>query len=122
MSLKGLPEDRRVFIERLASGNDAHLMLCPGISLRRLKAGGQVGVALQISREVLRAGQLQQVLERRFEQALAFDGCFIYLDAEGALVIWQALSQSGDTGDINELASRLLSLASLEALDASYGY
>lgn len=122
MSLKGLPEDRRVFIERLASGNDAQLILCPGISLRRLKAGGQVGIALQISREVLRAGQMQQVLERRFEQALAFDGCFIYLDAEGALVIWQALSQSGDTGDINEKASRLLSLASLEALDASYGY
>jgi len=119
MSLKGLPD----FLERLASGNDAHLVLCPGIGLRRLKAGSQFGMALQISREGLRAGQLQQVLERRFEQALAFDGCFIYLDAEGALVIWHALSDLRDAKALNEKIRQMLSLASLEALDtSSYRY
>jgi len=119
MSLKGLPD----FLEHLASGQDAHLMLCPGIGLRRIKTGSQFGMALQISREALRAGQLQQVLERRFEQALAFDGCFIYLDAEGALVIWHALVELRDAKALNEKLRQILSLASLEALDtSSYPY
>jgi hypothetical protein len=117
MSAKGLPDDqlhRQVFLDNLVSGNAAHLPLCPGIGLRPLKAGAQPGLALQITPEALQAGQLRRMLERRFEQALAFDGYFIYLDAKGALVVWHALpAQSA----LNDTISRMLSLANLEALD-----
>ncbi|QJI27339.1 transcriptional regulator [Pseudomonas sp. ADAK18] len=114
----GLPDDdphRQVFLDNLVGGNDAHLPLIPGIGLCPLKAGVQPGLALQIQPEALQTGQLERVLERRFEQALAFDGCFVYLDAKGALVIWHALV--ADTNRLNDIISRMLSLATLEALD-----
>jgi hypothetical protein len=117
MSLKGLPSDdqhRQVFLDNLVSGNDAHLALGPGIQLRRLLAGVQVGLTLQIAPDALQAGQVQRMLERRFERALAFDGCFIYLDAQGSLVIWHALPAPPL---LDETISRLLTLANLEALD-----
>jgi len=110
----GLPDDyqhRQVFLDQLVSGNDAHLPLSPGITLLPIKGG----LALQIAPEALQAGQLQHVLERRFEHALAFDGCFVYLDAKGALVIWHALPAGGAA--LNDTVSRILSLARLEALD-----
>jgi hypothetical protein len=113
----GLPDDdqhRQVFLDNLVSADDAHLLLSPGITLLPIKSGTQRGLALQITPEALQAGQLQQVLERRFEHALAFDGCFIYLDAKAALVIWHALPASGA---LNGAVSRMLSLARLEALD-----
>jgi len=116
----GLPDDdqhRQVFLDQLVSGNDAHLPLSPGITLLPIKAGTQRGLALQIAPETLQAGQLQHVLERRFEYALAFDGCFVYLDAKGALVIWHALPLDGAA--LNDIVSRILSLAKLEALDVS---
>jgi len=114
----GLPDDdhhRQVFLDNLVSGNDARLPLSPGITLLPIKAGSQRGMALQIAPEALQAGQVQHALERRFEHALAFDGCFIYLDAKGALVIWHALP-AGGTG-LNDTVSRMLSLVRLEALD-----
>lgn len=114
----GLPDDdqhRQVFLDNLVSGNDAHLPLSPGVVLLPVKAGTQRGLALQISPQALQAGQLQRVLERRFEHALAFDGCFIYLNAGGALVVWHALP-AGDAA-LNDTLSRMLSLARLEALD-----
>ncbi|UVH49714.1 transcriptional regulator [Pseudomonas sp. CBSPBW29] len=114
----GLPDDdqhRQVFLDQLVSGNDAHLPLSPGIILLPIKAGTQRGLALQIAPEALQAGQLQHVLERRFEHAQAFDGCFVYLDAKGALVIWHALPVGGAA--LNDTVSRILSLARLEALD-----
>jgi hypothetical protein len=117
MSVEGLPPDdqhRQVFLDNLVSGNDAHLALCPGIQLCRLLAGTQVGLALQITPDALQARQVQQVLERRFDQALAFDGCFVYLDAQGALVIWHALPAPSL---LDKTISRLLSLANLESLD-----
>ncbi|MFC6336517.1 transcriptional regulator [Pseudomonas sp. CCM 7891] len=110
----------RLFQDTLVSGNDAHQVLSQGIQLRRLNAGAQTGLALQIAREVLQPGQLQRVLERRFEQALMFDGCFIYLDTQGALVIWHALpAQPLDTDRLDVIIHRLLSLANLEALNVS---
>jgi len=58
---------------------------------------------------------LQQVLERRFEQALVFEGCFIYLDPQHALVIWHALPATANA--LDRILSRMLSLATLQALD-----
>lgn len=64
-----------------------------------LRAGNRPGIALQ-------AGQLQPVSERRFEQALAFDGCFVYLDAQYTLVIWHALPATHST--LDRILSRML--------------
>lgn len=106
---------RQVFLESLVSGAAAHLSLAPGIKVCTLPAGNRPGLALQVAREALQAGQLQRALERRFEQAVAFDGCFIYLDAKGHLVIWHALPATNAT--LDRILSRMLSLANLQALD-----
>lgn len=116
MSRQEMPDDQRqVFLDSLVSGAAAHLPLAPGITLRAQQAGQQPGLALHVAREALQTGQLQRVLERRFEQAVAFDGCFAYLDAQGALVIWHALPAAH--GALDRVLSRLLSLAELTALD-----
>lgn len=118
MSALGLPGDelsRQAFLSNLVNGNAAHLQLRPGIQLLAMKAGARQGLCVQIAREALQAGQLQRVLERRFEQAVTLDGCFIYLDAHGALVIWHALPTQRSV--LEQTLSRLLSLANLEALD-----
>ncbi|WP_010177042.1 hypothetical protein [Pseudomonas sp. PAMC 25886] len=115
MGLPNHASHRQVFLDDLVGGKDAHLSLCPGIGVCRIKAGGNPGLALQVDRGALKAGQLEQLLERRFEQALAFDGCFVYLDAKGALVIWHALTAGEEAAD--DIISKLLSLANLEALD-----
>ena len=115
----GLPDTdapRQVPLDKLMSGDVAHHTLCPGISLCRLSAGQTPGLALQIAPEALQAGQVQRVLERRFEHASAFDGCFVFLDAKGSLVIWHALPPQRNL--LNRLLSRMLSLANLETLDA----
>ena len=112
-----MPDDQRqVFLSSLVSGTDAHLSLAPGFSACALRAGNRQGLALKIAREAVQAGQLQRVLERRFEQALAFDGCFIYVDDQDALVIWHALPAAHSA--VDRVLSRLLSLANLQALDA----
>ncbi len=108
-------EQRQVFLENLVSGAAAHQILASGIEVRTLKAGNRPGLALHVAREALQAGQLQRVLHRRFEQALIFDGCFIYLDTLGAMVIWHALPALH--GSASRVLSRLLSLADLSALD-----
>lgn len=111
-----MPDDQRqVLLENLVSGAAAHLSLAPGITVRALHAGQRPGLALHVAREALQTGQLQRVLERRFEQALAFDGCFAYVDANGALVIWHALPAAH--GALDRTLSRMISLANLEALD-----
>lgn len=99
----------------LVSGATTHLPLAKGINLRTLKAGAQLGLALQINREALQARQVQRVLERRFEQALAYDGCFVFCDTDDALVLWHSLVPAETPPE--KLLSRLLSLAGLEALD-----
>lgn len=117
MSAQGLPDDelhRQVFLDNLVSGNAAHLSLAPGVTVRALHAGNSPGIALSVAREALQAGQLHQVLERRFEQAAAFEGCFAYLDAQGSLVIWHALPAQRDT--LDKTLSRMLSLAKIETL------
>ena len=106
---------RQVFLDNLVSGAAAHLALAPGITACALHAGKRSGLALQVAREALQAGQLQRMLERRFEQAVVFDGCFIYLDAKGNLVIWHALPATNAT--LDRILSRMLSLATLQALD-----
>ncbi len=111
-----MPDDQRqVFLDNLVSGTTAHLSLAPGIKVCAQKAGKHPGLALCVAREALQAGQLQRVLERRFEQAVAFDGCFIYLDAQYTLVIWHALPATQSAAD--RVLSRMLSLANLQALD-----
>ena len=112
-----MPDDqRKVFLDNLVSGTAAHLPLAPGIKVSALHAGDRPGLALQVAREALQTGQLQRVLELRCEHALAFDGCFVYLDAQYALVIWHALPAAH--GALDRILSRLLSLADLSALDA----
>ncbi len=114
----GLPDDvsrRQALLDSLVSGNGAYQPLRPGIGLCRLNAGQQPGLALQIAPEALQAGQLERVLERRFEHAMVFDGCFVYLDAKGNLVIWHALTPSSHA--LDDTISRMLSLARLQALD-----
>lgn len=103
------------FLQNLVSGRVAYHSLHPGIGLCRLNPGSQPGLALQIAPEALQVGQLERVLERRFEHATAFDGCFVFLDAKGSLVIWHALVPNGQS--LDDIVSRLLSLAKLEALD-----
>ena len=120
VKLQGMPDDRRqAFLDNLVSGTAAHLSLAPGIKVGALNAGNCPGLALHVAREALQAGQLQRVLERRFEQALAFDGCFIYLDAQNALVIWHALPALHSARD--KVLSRMLTLANLQALDTGSG-
>lgn len=111
------PLNRQMLIDDLVSGRPAHQQLYPGIALRSSDAGTRKGVALQIERVALQAGQLERVLERRFEQALAFDGCYLYLDKQGALVIWHALPTQPQA--LDKMLSRMLSLANLHALDLS---
>lgn len=112
-----MPDDQRqVLLDNLVSGTVAHLPLAPGIKVCALHAGNRPGLALQVAREAVQAGQLQRVLERRFEQALAFDGCFVYLDAQDALVIWHALPAKNS--ELDRILSRMLSLANLQALDS----
>ncbi|NWB63000.1 MULTISPECIES: transcriptional regulator [unclassified Pseudomonas] len=106
---------RQVFLDNLVGGKDAHLSLGPGISVCRLKAGGKPGLALLVDRGALEAGQLERVLERLFEQAVAFDGCFACLDARDALVIWHALPAGAEEAD--EIIGKLLSLGCLDMLD-----
>ena len=104
-----------VELEHLVSGATTHLPLAKGVFLRTLQAGTQLGLALHINREALQARQVQRALERRFEHATAFDGCFVFLDAKGSLVIWHALPSCGHSPA--DTLSRMLSLARLEALD-----
>lgn len=83
MTPLGLPVDAerlRALLDDLVSGAAAHQPLSNGIDLRTLKAGAQLGLALQIAPQALQAGQLQRVMERRFEQAVAFEGCFVFLN------------------------------------------
>lgn len=117
MSTRGIPSDarRQVFLDSLMSGTAAQLALSPGITVRGQNAATRPGLALQIVREALQPGQLQRALERRFEQALAFDGCYIYADAKDALVIWHALPATESL--LYRALSRMLTLASLQALD-----
>jgi hypothetical protein len=116
MSLPEMPDaQRQVFLQNLVSGTAAHLSLAPGIKVCKQQAGQQPGLALHVAREVLQPGQLQWVLERRFEHAALYDSCFIYLDAQHALVIWHALPAVPST--LDKVLSRMLSLANLSALD-----
>ncbi|MBO0492099.1 transcriptional regulator [Pseudomonas sp. Marseille-Q1929] len=118
MSAHGLPDDdrhRQVFLDNLVSGSAAHQQLAPGIKVCALHAGHRRGLALEVSREALQTGQLQQVLERRFEQATMFEGCFVYLDAQGSLVIWQALPAQRDA--VEKALSQMLSLANIDSLN-----
>ena len=108
-------EHRRVLLNDLVSGAATHLHLSKGIHLSALKAGEQLGLALQIAPRVLQAGQFQRVLERRFEQALAFEGCFVFSNAGGALILWHPVVSTDIP--LDQILSRLLSLAELEALD-----
>lgn len=120
MKHPGMPDDQRqVFLDNLVSGTAAQLSLAPGIKVGALDAGNRPGLALHVAREALQAGQLQRVLERRFEQALAFDGCFVYLDAQNALVIWHALPAIRSARA--RILSRMLTLANLQALDTASG-
>lgn len=99
----------------LLSGAAAHLSLAPGIKVCTLQAGSRPGLALHVAREALQAGQLQRILQRRFEQALVFEGYFIYLDAQGTMVIWHGLPTP--PGNLDRALSRMLSLAGLSVLD-----
>ncbi|MCP1514417.1 transcriptional regulator [Pseudomonas rhodesiae] len=107
---------RQAFLDNLVSGAAAHLPLAPGIKACALQGGKQPGLALYIAREALQPGQLQRVLERRFEYASLYEGCFAYLDAQHALVIWHALPAARHT--LDTVLSRMLSLANLAALDS----
>lgn len=102
-------------MDDLVGGAVAHLPLAAGIKVCALHAGKRAGLALHIAREAVRAGQLQRMLVRRFEQALVFDGHYLFTDAKGDLVIWHALPTRDDT--LDKILSRMLSLADLEALD-----
>ena len=108
---------RQVFLDKLVSGAAVHLQLAAGITVCALQAGMQPGMALLIARESLQPGQLQRVLERRFEYASLYDGCFAYLDAQNALVIWHALPTARNA--LEKTLSRMLSLANLSALDTT---
>ena len=106
---------RKAFRDAWVGGPGAHLPVGPGIAIYAMDTAAGPGLALQVNRDVLQPRQLQRALERRFEQAVAYSGCFIYLDAKGNLVIWHALGPNGQP--LDDIISRLLSLAKLEALD-----
>ncbi|AZF03507.1 transcriptional regulator [Pseudomonas sp. R5-89-07] len=106
---------RQMLIDNLVSGGCAHQQLCQGVTFGSCEAGTRKGITLQIASMALQSGQLERVLERRFEQALAFDGCYIYLDKQGSLIIWHALPTERQS--LDNILSRMLSLANLQALD-----
>lgn len=115
MSLPEMPDGKRqVFLDSLVSGVATHQALAPGIKVCALHAGNRAGLALHVAREALQSGQLQRVLERRFEQALLYDGYFVYLDAQDAMVIWHALPPRNR---LETILGRMLSLANLSILD-----
>ena len=115
MSTTQMPGNQpQVVLNDLVSGAAAHQSLAPGIKVCTLQAGNRPGLALHVAREALQAGQLQRILQRRFEQALVFEGCFVYLDAQGAMVIWHALPTP--PGNLDRTLSRMLSLAGLSVL------
>ncbi|WP_256578743.1 transcriptional regulator [Pseudomonas sp. NS1(2017)] len=117
MSPMGMPDDQReVFLRNLVSGTAAHLTLAVGVKACAQHAGKLPGLALHVAREAVQAGQVRRALERRYEQPLAFGGCFIYLDPQDALVIWHALPATN--GAVDTILSRMLSLVNLEALDS----
>lgn len=93
-----------------------NLVLCAGVELRRSNAGTRGGLALCIKPEAQQTGQLQRLLQRRFEQAVAFDGCFVFVEPDGTLVIWQELTAAGAA--LGEVSRRLLSLAEFNELDS----
>ncbi|AUZ44659.1 transcriptional regulator [Pseudomonas orientalis] len=120
MSVKGSADDylkRQILIDDLVSGRPTHQQLGAGITLRSCDAGARKGVALHIANMALQSGQLERALERRFEQALAFDGYYIYLDKQSALVIWHALPTQRQA--LDNIISRMMALANLNALDLS---
>ncbi|AZE92843.1 negative regulator of hrp expression HrpV [Pseudomonas orientalis] len=103
----------RAFLNSLLGGSDAaHLQIAYGISAYAMRAGARRGLTVKLAREVLHPRQLQQALQRRFEQPIAFDGCFIYLDSPGNLLIWHVLPASQDA--LDRTLARLLSLVNLE--------
>lgn len=104
-----------VELEHLVSGATTHLPLAKGVFLRTLQAGTQLGLALHINREALQARQVQRALERRFEQALVYDGCYVLCNADEALVLWHSLESADKPPE--KVLSRLLSLAGLAALE-----
>jgi len=106
---------RGLFINTLVSGTNAHLLLQPGIKLGTSSIGKSRGLMLHIAREALQTGQLQSVLERRFESAVALSGCYIYLDGQNNLIIWHSMPQQAAA--VDRVFSRLLWLAGLSALD-----
>ncbi|MDN5482052.1 MAG: transcriptional regulator [Pseudomonas sp.] len=117
MSAQGTPADeRQVFLDSLVGGTAPPPKRGPGVTHTTKQTRTPKGAALHVAREALQASQLQNALERRFEQAVAFDGCFIYIDAQDALVIWHALPPQPNL--LDRLLSRMLSLANLETLDA----
>lgn len=102
-------------LDDLVSGATTHLPLSKGIGLRAMTAGAHLGLALQINREALQARQLERVLERRFEQALVYDGCYVFANADEALVLWHSVAPVDRS--LEEIFNRLLSLAGLDAVD-----
>lgn len=102
-------------LDDLVSGATTHLPLSKGIDLRAMTAGTQLGLALQINREALQARQVERVLERRFEQALVYDGCYVFASADEALVLWHSVAPVDMP--LEEILNRLLSLAGLDAVD-----
>lgn len=108
---------RQDFLGALLSADAPPWSLCDGVTFARSVIGATLGLALQIKPHALHNGQLQQVLERRFEHAQSFKDLFIYLDAEQALVIWQRLPAPHDRRALDTHISAALSLANLERLD-----
>lgn len=113
-------QPRQAFINNLLEGKDAHWQLCDGISACQQPIGDKPGLALRVQLHALGTRQLQQVLERRYEHALAYDGLFIFLDAERALVIWQALLELSQAQSLERALSRALSLAGLDEFDEPF--
>ena len=112
MNAGRVPDDerhRQAFFDSLVSGDAASPAGCAWASpCTHGTPTPRPGLALHISQAALQAGQLQRVLERRFDQAVVFDGCYIYLDAQGALVIWHALP--AELQAVDQVLSRMLSL------------
>jgi len=101
-------------LDDLVSGATTHVALSKGVDLLTMTAGAQRGLALQINRGALQPRQVERVLERRFEQALVYDGCYVFANADGALVLWHSVVP-GDR-PLEDVLNRLLSLAGLDAL------
>ncbi|MFT0182967.1 hypothetical protein ACMSIO_21340 [Pseudomonas benzopyrenica] len=116
MSTPLIVNSRQAFQANVIAGASAYWMLHPGIQFRVQEEAQAQGIALRLEPQTVSRSQLYRALELRFERPQDYACCYLFLDPERALVIWQALPPNPDSAVLESLETAALSLAGLECL------